>query len=167
MSIARVLNCWSVIGVFVVITAGCYLTELQEIQALSVASASAKAPTSSLAKSTSAQTTPERQPVPEASNCKSPQTQAEINSCASLFAKAADKRLNQVYQKLRLKLIGSQLEQLLIDSEQAWIKFRDTKCVFERSRYEGGSIAPSVYSSCMEQTTKQRTKDLEGYLEQM
>jgi uncharacterized protein YecT (DUF1311 family) len=166
MPIARTLSCWSVIGVFVVITAGCYPTEPQEIQASSVPSASAKAPTP-LAQSTYNQATPDRQPVPEASNCKSPQTQAEINSCASLFAKGADKRLNQVYQKLSSKLKGSQQEQLLIDSEQAWIKFRDTNCVFEQSRYEGGSIAPSIYSSCLEQVTKQRTKELEGYLEQM
>lgn len=166
MPIAKTLSCWSVIGVFGVITAGYYPTEPQEIQASSVPSAPAKAPTS-LAQSTSAQATPERQPVPRESKCKSPQTQAEINSCASLFAKAANKRLNQVYQKLRSKLKGSQQEQLLIDSEQAWIRFRDTNCVFEQSRYEGGSIAPSIYSSCMEQMTKQRTEELEGYLEQM
>lgn len=166
MPIARILNCWSVIGFFGVITAGCYPTEPQNLQGTSVSSAATKDAASSLA-NTPTQATPDRQPVPEASNCKSPQTQVEINRCASLFAKVADQKLNQVYQKLRSKLKGSQQEQLLIDSEQAWIKFRDTNCVFEQSRYQGGSIAPSIYSSCMEQMTNQRTEELEGYLEQM
>jgi len=47
-----------------------------------------------------------------------------------------------------------------------WVRFRDTNCTFERSSYQGGSIAPSIYYSCIEQMTKQRTEQLENYLRQ-
>ena len=173
MPIAKTLSCWSVIGVFVVLTAGCYPSEQpQAIQASSVSSAPTKASTSSLAQSTYNQATPSSvastngQMVSGQLECKSPQTQAAINTCASSSAEAADQKLNQVYQQLKSALKGSQREKLLIDAELMWVRFRDTNCAFERSNYQGGSIAPSIYYSCIEQMTKQRTEQLESYLKQ-
>ncbi len=167
MPIGRTLSCWSVIGVFVVITTGCYPTEPQALQKSSVPSAPAKAPRSSLVKSTYDQATPSSVASTNGQlDCKSPQTQAAINTCASLSAEAADKTLNQVYQQLKSTLKGSQKEKLLIDAELMWVRFRDTNCVFERSSYQGGSIAPSIYYSCLEQMTKHRTEQLENYLKQ-
>ena len=77
--------------------------------------------------------------------------------------KNADKKLNQVYQQLLPKLSRSR-KQKLIAAQLAWIKFRDVSCEFERSEYEGGSIAPTIYSGCVEQATKQRTQQLQNYL---
>lgn len=171
MPIGRNLSCWSVIGVFVVLTTGCYPTEPQALQESSVSSAPAKAPRSSLAQSTYDQATPSsvastNGKMVSGLDCKSPETQAAINTCASLSAEAADKALNQVYQQLKSALKGSQREKLLIHAQLLWIRFRDTNCVFERSNYQGGSIAPSIYYSCIEQMTKQRTEQLENYLRQ-
>lgn len=172
MPIARTLSYWSVIGVFVVLTAGCYPTEQRQAnQELSVSSAPAKAPSSSLAQSTYNQATPSsvastNRQIISGLDCKSPQTQAAINTCASSSAEVADKALNQVYQQLKSTLRGSQREKLLVDAELMWVRFRDTNCAFERSSYQGGSIAPSIYYSCIEQMTKQRTEQLENYLRQ-
>lgn len=97
-------------------------------------------------------------------NCNNAQTQLDINRCAQLSYQNADKKLNEVYQKLLPKLENSR-KQKLIAAQLAWIKFRDTSCEFERSRYEGGSIAPTIYFACLEKTAKQRTQQLQEYLQ--
>jgi uncharacterized protein YecT (DUF1311 family) len=97
-------------------------------------------------------------------NCKDPKTQLEINQCAAQDAKAADRTLNQVYQQARrFYRDRPSLENQLIDAQLAWIKFRDTNCKFSTSRFEGGSIAPLVFSRCTERLTKQRTQELQDY----
>jgi len=97
-------------------------------------------------------------------NCNNPQTQSEMNICASIAYQNADRKLNQVYRQLLPKLSASR-KQKLISAQQAWIKFRDSSCEFERSAYEGGSIAPMIYGFCLADVTEQRTKDLQRYLE--
>ncbi|MEH1966518.1 lysozyme inhibitor LprI family protein [Nostoc sp.] len=96
-------------------------------------------------------------------NCNNPQTQTAINECTKLSYQNADKKLNQVYQQL-LPTLERSRKQKLITAQQAWLKFRDTNCEFERSRYEGGSIAPTIYFGCLESTTKLRTQQLQEYL---
>ena len=97
-------------------------------------------------------------------NCNNPQTQSEMNICASIAYQNADRKLNQVYRQLLPKLSASR-KQKLISAQQAWIKFRDSSCEFERSAYEGGSMAPMIYGFCLAAVTEQRTKDLRRYLE--
>ncbi|MFM7714168.1 MAG: lysozyme inhibitor LprI family protein, partial [Microcystis sp.] len=97
-------------------------------------------------------------------NCNNPQTQSEMNICASIAYQNADRKLNQVYRQLLPKLSAAR-KQKLISAQQAWIKFRDSSCEFERSAFEGGSIAPMIYSNCLAAVTEQRTNDLRRYLE--
>jgi len=96
-------------------------------------------------------------------NCNNPQNQVQINECSRLSYQNADKKLNAVYQQLLPKLDRSR-KQKLIAAQQAWIKFRDTTCEFERSEYEGGSIASTIYFGCLDNTTKDRTQQLQEYL---
>ncbi|MEH2420156.1 MAG: lysozyme inhibitor LprI family protein [Nostoc sp.] len=96
-------------------------------------------------------------------NCNNPQAQAAINECTKLFYQNADKKLNRVYQQL-LSTLESSRKQKLIAAQVVWIKFRDTNCEFERSRYEGGSIAATIYFGCLENSTKLRTQQLQEYL---
>ena len=97
-------------------------------------------------------------------NCNNPQTQSQMNICASIAYQNADRKLNQVYRQLLPKLSAAR-KQKLIAAQQAWIKFRDSSCEFERSAFEGGSIAPMIYGFCLADVTEQRTKDLQRYLE--
>ncbi|MBD2598427.1 lysozyme inhibitor LprI family protein [Nostoc spongiaeforme FACHB-130] len=97
-------------------------------------------------------------------NCNDPQTQLEINICSQLSYQNADKKLNQVYKQLLPKLSKTR-QQKLIAAQLAWIKFRDASCEFERSAYEGGSIAPAIYAGCLEEATNQRTQQLREYLQ--
>jgi uncharacterized protein YecT (DUF1311 family) len=164
MPIVRILAYWSVPIVFSALVAGCSPAKQPQATPRSpLSSTTAEASPSSLTQFNSAQAEPTQQ-VPDQANCKNPQTQAEINACASSLAEAADKRLNQVYQQLRARLKSSQREKLLTNEQLAWMKFRDADCTFERSRFEGGSIAPSIYFGCIEKITKRRTEDLENYL---
>ncbi|QKQ76886.1 lysozyme inhibitor LprI family protein [Nostoc sp. TCL240-02] len=96
-------------------------------------------------------------------NCNNPQTQAAINECAKSSYQNADKKLNRAYQQL-LPTLEKSRKQKLIAAQLAWVKFRDTNCEFERSKYEGGSIAPSIYAGCLENLTKLRTQELQQYL---
>ncbi len=98
-------------------------------------------------------------------NCKSPQTTLDQNLCSSQEFQAADKKLNQVYQQLQPK-INSKQNQRLIVAQRSWLKFRDETCDYESGHFEGGSVAPSVYGYCRARVTKERVKDLEGYLKQ-
>ncbi|MEH2318487.1 lysozyme inhibitor LprI family protein [Nostoc sp.] len=77
-------------------------------------------------------------------NCNNSQTQIAINECTKLSYQNADQKLNRVYQQL-LSTLKSSSKQKLIAAQVTWIKFRDSNCEFERSRYEGGSITPTIY----------------------
>jgi len=99
-------------------------------------------------------------------DCDQAQTQAEINICAALKADEADEQLNQVYRQLRAKIKGSSQERRLINAQLAWIKFRDADCDYAKGRYEGGSIVPTIYASCLSRLTEQRTRELADYLEE-
>ena len=98
-------------------------------------------------------------------NCKSPQTTLDMNMCSSQEFQAADKKLNQVYQQLQPKLNSKQKQRLIV-AQRSWLKFRDETCDYESGHFEGGSVAPSIYGYCRARVTKERVKDLEGYLEQ-
>ena len=113
-------------------------------------------------------------------NCKNATTQREINICAQREAQTADKKLNNTYQILQRRLAqdlrqggtaqinyAKQRYQKLINAQNAWIKFRDTSCEYERSAYEGGSIAPTIYYGCITKSTARRTADLQEYIQQL
>lgn len=97
--------------------------------------------------------------------CNNATTQQQINACTQQKAQAADRQLNQTYKRLVTGL--NQQERATFDKSQvAWIKFKDATCAYEKSRFAGGSIAPTVYSMCLERVTRQRTADLENYLKE-
>ncbi|MFB2836737.1 lysozyme inhibitor LprI family protein [Floridanema evergladense] len=102
--------------------------------------------------------------VAQQPNCKDPQTQVEINNCAGIEYQNADRKLNQAYQKLIPKLSAARRQKLIL-AQRAWITFRDANCEFERSQFEGGTMAPAAQAGCMAQLTKTRTKQLEEYIE--
>ncbi|MEG4230951.1 lysozyme inhibitor LprI family protein [Microcoleus sp. Pol11C3] len=103
--------------------------------------------------------------VAQQPNCKSPQTTLDMNICSSQEFKAADTKLNQLYQQLRPKLNSKQQQRLTV-AQRSWLKFRDETCNYEAGKFEGGSVAASTYGYCRARVTQERVKDLERYLEQ-
>lgn len=80
-------------------------------------------------------------------------TQLEMNECASLAHEQADRRLNQLYRQL-------DKTPALVAAEKAWIAYRDAECAYQAQRYEGGSMQPQVYSSCLAALTEDRIRQL-------
>ena len=78
-------------------------------------------------------------------------TQMEMNSCAASDYSRADGELNTAWRKLPKS-------KELLASQRAWIAYRDAECSFRKAQFEGGSIAPLIYSSCLSELTKERTK---------
>ncbi|VEP17303.1 conserved hypothetical protein [Hyella patelloides LEGE 07179] len=97
-------------------------------------------------------------------NCDRPVTQIELNNCAHLEYQEVDLKLNQVYQQLREKRQNPEPEKQLINTQLAWLKFRDLNCEYAANRYQGGSMQTLIYSSCLTRLTQERIQHLESYL---
>lgn len=91
------------------------------------------------------------------------QTQAEMNQTAIDNFKKADNELNQVYKKL-IKKLDEKEKSLLITAQKNWLKFRDSKCEFEKQQYDGGNIQPLIYYTCLAECTEDRIEDLKTNL---
>ncbi len=110
---------------------------------------------------TTADPSPRPSPVAlEKRDCGQLTTQQDMNQCAAENYAISDKALNQVYQEVRQDL-GDQAKAQLTTAEERWIVFRDAQCTFESDRYEGGSIAPLIQATCMEQITDNRIAELQ------
>ena len=48
----------------------------------------------------------------------------------------------------------------LLESQRAWLKFRDTQCVIEGGQYAGGSAHGMTIAGCRTDLTQARTKQL-------
>lgn len=96
-------------------------------------------------------------------NCRNPRSNVEYKECAYRAYQAADRRLNQVYQQVISPLSGEE-KQTLIDAELAWIKFRDLHCEFQVYGSRGGTGYGGFLSECLEQVTRERTAQLETFL---
>jgi uncharacterized protein YecT (DUF1311 family) len=96
-------------------------------------------------------------------NCVEPQTTTQMNYCSQQEFQSADQKLNRIYQKL-IKSLSKQQRQRLISAQQAWLKFRDRSCEYEKGQFERGTLASSTYRYCLARITQQRIADIEGYL---
>jgi uncharacterized protein YecT (DUF1311 family) len=102
----------------------------------------------------------------ERADCSGATTQAELNGCTAAQAKRADRQLNETYQRVLAKYRESGPRRALVDAELQWIRFRDAECRFSASRYNGGSIAPMIYSECVTRLTNARTQALASYMKE-
>lgn len=92
-------------------------------------------------------------------DCGQLTTQQDMNQCAAENYAVSDKALNQVYQEVRQNL-NDAAKGRLTQAEEYWIVFRDAQCGFESDRFVGGSIAPFIQATCMEQITDNRIAEL-------
>lgn len=94
-------------------------------------------------------------------DCKNPQTQIDMNQCASADLDRETKKINKTYNNFRAKLNPTQKQQFK-EVQLAWIKFKDLACQFEASGVEGGSAHSMVLAGCLTEKTRQRNKELEA-----
>lgn len=105
-------------------------------------------------------------------DCSQAKTQFDINQCELDNYSNADIKMNAAYKKLVADFkdsknsnslgIASKKHYLssLLNSQRAWLKYRDSQCDFEALFSEGGSAQPALYSNCLRELTETRTKEL-------
>lgn len=124
-----------------------------------------------------------RQSTPTHNPCEEkPISQRQMDDCAAFEYKKADAHLNKVYRKAvqymtedlaRAQKQGDQKQikyeetaiASLKEAERTWISYRDIQCRAAAQQYDGGSIAPMIYSQCLTTVTEHRTADLKSIYE--
>ena len=95
-------------------------------------------------------------------DCANAGSTADMMQCADADYKAADKQLNQSYAALK-KTLDADGVKLLLDSQRAWLKFRDTNCAVAADQMRGGSLAPVINLGCLADMTSKRAKELDEF----
>lgn len=92
--------------------------------------------------------------------------QAGLNECYDKLFKKSDVELNKLYKEIEARLKDDpDTKKLLVTAQRSWVAFRDAECNFQASGSSGGSVAPMIYSMCLDGLTKSRIDDLKGYLQ--
>jgi uncharacterized protein YecT (DUF1311 family) len=91
------------------------------------------------------------------------QTQLEMNACAGQKADSAKRRLAALLAELD-GVLQPHVRQSLANVQARWSELRDLDCDWERSMFQGGSVAPMVYANCIAAQTEQRIGRLKPFL---
>ena len=111
-------------------------------------------------------------------NCDNPQTQTDMNYCASVDYQRADHELNDVWSEAIAMAKESDLldlpddgrpgfEETLRKAQRAWIPFRDASCEYEGFAARGGSMEPMLVSLCLARMTSTRSSELRQLIQEM
>ncbi|MEH6521139.1 lysozyme inhibitor LprI family protein [Sulfitobacter sp.] len=92
--------------------------------------------------------------------CIEPQTQNLMNACAAKDFAEADAALNAAWKPAKSFADAIGKGAALLVAQRAWLKYRDAACDVHASPFEGGSLQPLIYSTCMGEITAQRTRML-------
>ncbi|MGL5334977.1 MAG: lysozyme inhibitor LprI family protein [Enterovibrio sp.] len=91
--------------------------------------------------------------------CYDLETQLEMNDCALQQFENAEKKLIMAYRK-RLAQLDEPRASKFKQAQASWQTHRKAECLYQASAYQGGSIYPLIYATCLEQMTEQRRKTL-------
>ena len=102
-------------------------------------------------------------------NCRNANTQLELNQCFGAAYKSADGEMNAVYQQVLKAYSGDpKFIEKFKASQRAWVVFRDAEmeAVYPASdkQAEYGSVYPVCRSRHLETLTRERTKQLQVWL---
>ncbi len=106
-------------------------------------------------------------------DCENAFAQQEMNRCAAIEYQQADEALNRQWKiiaavmKKRDADFGDAFDdgrpgyfQTLLDSQRAWLQYRDKHCASEGYLFRGGSMEPLIVSTCKTRLTGLRTAEL-------
>ncbi len=94
------------------------------------------------------------------------QTQLEMNIKAYEDYKVADAKMSVLYKKVLKTFTNAADKKLLLEAQRAWIKYKETHCKLVANAYEGGSIQPLIYATCLTSITEDRTEELKKLIEE-
>ena len=111
------------------------------------------------------------QQIPEA-QCEDQKTQLDMNICSFRDYLESDIELNQTWSRIERtfdrepkKGSGQSDFEALLEAQRAWLVYRDKQCDAEAVAFEGGSMQPTVESTCLARVTRVRTEELNALLE--
>ena len=108
----------------------------------------------------------------QAASCAQPNTQIEMNRCAFIgyqredAAMTAQWRKTLAYMRSRDRDANSNSDKrpsygdTLLESQRAWLRYRDTECAIEGYAARGGSMEPMLIATCKATMTTARRKAL-------
>ena len=94
-------------------------------------------------------------------------SQQDMNQCAGSTAQAADQDLNIRYRRAMDNARDDIARAKLRAAQRAWVSYRDAACEVEADSARGGSLAPLLALSCVEQMTGTRALELTHDLERI
>ena len=92
--------------------------------------------------------------------CNRPSSTAEEAECFAKALNAADKELNAFYARVQSVLIPEERADLL-ETQRAWLKYRDLTCAAEYKLYGGGTGGPVTRLACLAAVTQERIATLQ------
>ena len=108
----------------------------------------------------------------QTANCFQPNTQMEMNRCASADYQREDAAMTVQWRKT-LSYMRKQDGELnlntdkrrnyadtLLESQRAWLRYRDAQCAIEGYAARGGSLEPMLIADCKARLTAARRKAL-------
>ena len=99
-----------------------------------------------------------------AEDCANRPNEQALRECLSLEYERADSDMSLLYKRV-LSELPSDRKSGMIESQRAWIKFRDAACAFVGDDRKGGSSQGWVIAICKTQITEERTIHLKKQID--
>ncbi|MCU0728868.1 MAG: lysozyme inhibitor LprI family protein [Sphingopyxis sp.] len=105
-------------------------------------------------------------------DCSNPITQTDMNICEAAAFLAADRAMNAAWTEARRVMQERDRETAryrdnrddrpgyyaaLLESQRAWLRYRDSQCAIRGYAARGGSMEPMLISGCKRELTDERT----------
>ncbi len=104
----------------------------------------------------------------DAVDCKDPQDTMTMKLCAGRDFQKADQELNSAWAKYKTDAEDSdkatdkhEYVDALLDSQRAWLAYRDAECTWQGFEAHGGSLENEIVATCMAKLTRDRIKQLQ------
>jgi uncharacterized protein YecT (DUF1311 family) len=85
--------------------------------------------------------------------------QRPMNECFAREAKQDQQLLEELLKELNGRLGGSEKERLA-EAQSLWSRYMDAHCRWRASFFEGGSVQPTMHSTCISSLTWNRIEEL-------
>jgi len=99
------------------------------------------------------------------------QSNAGMKQCTWSAGEAADKVLNQTYQRVSKEwgagddADAKERKKRLVNAQRAWVTFRDAQCLLDGAAMLGGTGEGLAQGICLYDQTRVRVKQIEDVLE--
>ena len=99
-------------------------------------------------------------------NCEDQITQFDMNVCGYRNQLRHEIELNLRWKQVKARWEENDLYPAILAAQQSWLDYREKQCGIWAKMYEGGTIVPSVTSSCRDALTVSRISEIEKLLEE-